>query len=1012
MAERKLISPVTLCGLLAVIICTVLLSDAVSAAATERQVIHLNLSGATDRHAPVLIVLEVEGDRLHAAAVSEPYRGAYRRGRLAGNLQVDAVAVDDLSWDGSRLAGSLKHGDGFHVVLDAERDRHTLRGSYEWTDSRDDEAHTATGEVHGMLVPLPQWSEADHLTLYLRNPLPGHADGGRWNRHARAIASISLDRGQPESITLVDSIVHAASRHSRQSMKTTMAGGWVGRQAIDDESRLQNPSVSGDVGRGELTINAVYDGKSVAYHIELERVGDMVFGSYRVTGQEEHSDQVAGNWGKQGHLDYPVELRDDAPRGHNEVQTHMRWLMRTNPYGGGLFGNDMGLSIVRNTGSKDYCDPPMVGGFGPMAMRAVLQTTDDPLLEAQALMTAQRAGHYILAHRVGPYNLLPTYKTMFRPQYWMGRALVDLAVMTESDFWKARALEVADALRRTQDQHGSWSYVSAGSGEVGTTLSRSDRSWDNVPRANGMWLELLGRIRDELGVEDYRDVEDRAAAWMREALLDGATHQGRRYLIEGRSDGSRPDDDGPTFYALYQLRYAEDWDEELFEATIEWAELLWHEGADRMPRISYYQSRGPSGMETVGTMRMALIYLLAAERTGDPDYLRKAGQLFHTVHSMYRPRTGVIWDSPVWDHDDVRRWSGHAYAVLPAEVALNMIEFLEVAERMADAGTPVPQPQQIEFPDIEDQPGAAARIDPGAKASSGLEVRYEVDSGPATVDGHDLLLSGEAGIVWVTAYQDGDDAYIPALSKQRNFAVGDAAPPAPTGVDTWTVNNRAVRVSWERSFGESVTAYTVEQSRDEGDSWGQVARVGADTLEYEVSGLSRGEQRLFRVRAHNPSFASESSQEVAGVSHDTDFYQEIDFDQMTHGRHWQLRKDQEDVPGGTMFVPTNSSRNPEPDPDYSFSFTIEIEEPGRYDVHYYCWGNAGNNDSAWLRSAEEDRWNWIPIDNQGWVWQQRGLELNRPGKHTIYFGARQHGNDGPRIARVIVTNTASREAPK
>lgn len=968
-------------------------------------VVHLHLLGATDNHSPVLVVLEMDGHEIHAAAVAEPYQAGHHAGRvsLRGNLQVDAVSPDTLSRDGTRLHGTLQQKDAFSIELNLQQDGHTLKGAYAWRDSRGERVRETSGEAVGMLLPLPDPREADLLTLYFHNPLPGRAEGGRHGSAERAIASIRIREGRPASITLVDSLVHAASRNNRQSIPVAMAGGWTGWQAVDDETRFQSVSVSGAPFDESMVISATVGDTPLAYHLKLQRVGDLVFGTYRLEGGGDgHENEVSGYLGKQDHLPYPVT--DEA----DPLQTHLRWLTRTNAYGGGLYGNDMGLSTVRNTGSKDYNDPPIVGAFGPFAARAVLQTHDDPILRAQTLMMAQRSGHYILSHRTGPLNLLPTYKTMFRPQYWMGRALVDLAVITESDFWKARALEVADALRRTQGPEGSWSYVDAGSGETGTTLSRHDRTWDHVPRANGMWLDLLGRIRTELNVEDYRDVEDRAAAWMRTALLEGATHQGRRYLIEGRNHNSRPDDDGPTFYALYQLKYADAWDDALFKATLEWAELLWHDGDDRLPRIGYEQQRGPPGLTTVGTMRMALIYLLAAEKTGDTAHLQKAGQLYNSVMQMYRPGPGIFWDSPVWDRPQVQSWSYHAYAVLPAEVALNLIEFREAADRLAQQGIAVPQPQTITFPDMADLPGRPAQISLPATADSGLPVRYEVDNGPATVADDLLTLSGETGIVWITAYQDGSDAYIPALSVQRNFAVGRAAPPPPGDVETWSVNNRSVRVSWSPSAGENVIHYTVEHSRDQGETWQQAAQVDAETLAHEVSGLERGETRLFRVLAHNPSFASDPSKAVAGTAHAEDFHREIDLRFVQRGQHWDRRPYDND-PEKIMLVPTQSSRSSDPNDDISFWFTIDIgEQTGRYEVHYYCWGNAGSNDSAWLRSHTDESFNWISIGNQEWTWRRRGLDLNEPGQHTIYFGARQHGNDGPRIQRVIITNTANR----
>lgn len=986
--------------------------------AAAREAIHLHLPGATERHAPVVVVLEIEADTLHAAAVAEPYRGAHRRGSLEGNLRVDAVPTDDFSWDGSRLHGRTALEDAFAIKLEVTRDGHTLRGHYEWQDEREDEPISSSGEVHGMWVPIPDWSEADHLTLYLRNPVPGNPDGGRNDRYSRGIATIALENGQPQSIRFLDSKTHGASRHTRQSFPVVMSGGGVGYQAVDgprgsdtNYRSLTNPHISRN---GEQwLIEATHNAETVRYLLTLQNIGDMVFGSYEIEGDPEHGRQeVAGYLGQEGHLTFPVTHREDAPRGAHERQTHLRWLIDVNAYGGGLFGNDLALGDVRNTGSKDYNDPPMVGAFGPMAARAVLASEEDPLLRARALMIGQRGGHYILSHRVGPYNLLPTYKTMFRPQYWMGRALVDLAVISESDFWKARALEVGDALRATQDEHGSWSYVSAGSGETGTTLSRGDRSWDNVPRANGMWLDLLGRIRTELGVEDYRDVEERAAAWMRESLLEGVTHQGRKYLIEGRRNNSRPDDDGPTFYALYQLRYADDWDQELFDATIEWAERLWFEGDDRLPRIRYYQPRGPAGLTTVGTMRMALIYALSAEKTGNAEHLRKAGLLLNTVENMYRPQTGLLWDSAVWDDPDVRTWSYHAYAVLPAEVAQNLIDFTGVAARLEKAGRPIPVPQEIEFPEIADQPAEAATFDPGAVSDAGLPIRYEVESGPATVENGQLVLSGETGIVWVTAYQDGNERVLPALSRQRNFAVGEAAPPAPPSISIRSLNNRAVEINWAASDSKNLVGYTVEQSLDEGENWQEVDRVDAETLRLEVGGMENGESRKFRVLAHNPSFASEPSPEAEGRTHDENFHVEIDFDDVTAGQHWELQE--EGAPdGGPVFVPTQSSRSNKPDPDLSLSFTVDIgEQTGRYDVYYQCWGNAGSNDSAWIRTQSDEQWHWISIGNQGWTWRNRGLNLDEPGENTIYFGARQHGNNGPRIARIIVTNTPSRQSPE
>ncbi|MCB2220844.1 MAG: T9SS type A sorting domain-containing protein [Bacteroidetes bacterium] len=60
-----------------------------------------------------------------------------------------------------------------------------------------------------------------------------------------------------------------------------------------------------------------------------------------------------------------------------------------------------------------------------------------------------------------------------------------------------------------------------------------------------------------------------------------------------------------------------------------------------------------------------------------------------------------------------------------------------------------------------------------ATASSGLDVLFEVLSGPATVDGNILTLTGEAGEVTVEATQPGNGTYDPAEPVQNTFMVID-----------------------------------------------------------------------------------------------------------------------------------------------------------------------------------------------------------------------------------------------
>ena len=89
------------------------------------------------------------------------------------------------------------------------------------------------------------------------------------------------------------------------------------------------------------------------------------------------------------------------------------------------------------------------------------------------------------------------------------------------------------------------------------------------------------------------------------------------------------------------------------------------------------------------------------------------------------------------------------------------------------------QDQTINFPAIADKLATDAPFALNATASSGLPVSYAVISGPATVSGSTVTLTGSAGTVTIRASQSGDTQYNPAPSVDRSFAV--TAPPTGNG---------------------------------------------------------------------------------------------------------------------------------------------------------------------------------------------------------------------------------------
>jgi len=67
-----------------------------------------------------------------------------------------------------------------------------------------------------------------------------------------------------------------------------------------------------------------------------------------------------------------------------------------------------------------------------------------------------------------------------------------------------------------------------------------------------------------------------------------------------------------------------------------------------------------------------------------------------------------------------------------------------------------------------------------ATSNQGLDIQYAVASGPATIDGNMLTLTGEAGIVEVTASQPGNSTVAPAEDVTQSFEVIDPLTVIPT----------------------------------------------------------------------------------------------------------------------------------------------------------------------------------------------------------------------------------------
>lgn len=87
--------------------------------------------------------------------------------------------------------------------------------------------------------------------------------------------------------------------------------------------------------------------------------------------------------------------------------------------------------------------------------------------------------------------------------------------------------------------------------------------------------------------------------------------------------------------------------------------------------------------------------------------------------------------------------------------------------------------QSINFSALPNRLTTDAPFYLNASASSGLPVSFSITSGPATVDGNTVTLTGDPGIVTVKASQEGNAEYAPAEDKEASFNAIDPLSVAP-----------------------------------------------------------------------------------------------------------------------------------------------------------------------------------------------------------------------------------------
>ena len=102
--------------------------------------------------------------------------------------------------------------------------------------------------------------------------------------------------------------------------------------------------------------------------------------------------------------------------------------------------------------------------------------------------------------------------------------------------------------------------------------------------------------------------------------------------------------------------------------------------------------------------------------------------------------------------------------------------------------------QYITFNPLPDHLSTDAPFAVTATTNQGLEVQFSVTSGPATISGNVVALTGEAGIVEITASQPGNETVAPAEDVTQSFLVIDPATVFPEMEIRNAVDDEVVRM--------------------------------------------------------------------------------------------------------------------------------------------------------------------------------------------------------------------------
>ena len=275
------------------------------------------------------------------------------------------------------------------------------------------------------------------------------------------------------------------------------------------------------------------------------------------------------------------------------------------------------------------------------AFSQVARWSPDEAERREALALGERAAwNMFQAHR----GKRPTvYKGNVANLLWVGDAYLDLHAAGRSPLLREAALDLAAALAKEQEPDGGWTDLE--SGWSGGVFGPSEF------RTNGgeAMLVFFGRVRGELGVKDYIEVENRAHEWVKQYCLPAMMWQNTGYHSGEMVPLQDPTAPHALAFGQWMLDYAPKEQRELalVAEIARWCEerhVDWSRTPDgREPLLNKPSLWGwtrASGTPVQIAGRLAYICARLGQETKDQLWTAKAQALIQTLMAAQDPVSG------------------------------------------------------------------------------------------------------------------------------------------------------------------------------------------------------------------------------------------------------------------------------------------------------------------------------------------------------------------------------------